>query len=537
MKIIPMLLFFIFSAGLASAFSPSDIEWDSAVSSTLHKGGTLANGEYNVKAVEFSSPVQGIKDINGNWVPETDVDPMVMLELYRNDTLIKDFILNMRSESFIDQDYEVRVNASGFTAKNAKEWVMQFYDPSASISIQKRGKPKIEFTIETDKSAYFSYSDRAATAKVTVKNTGTAFMKNLDVGLDIGGLKTQGGDAGQLHQYYYRLEKGKTQDFSVVLVVPELIDERSYNLSVSAKGQDAKELEYTAAYTASRTISPKKNYFTVSKSVKDNIYLKDTALVSVTVTNAGMFDIYNINVIDGMSADFGLITNYSPQWDIIPVMKPGERRDRTYYIRPLEANLNGFAFPAARANFTVNNRQYTATSQTTSVVVNGPKIILNKTVNKPVINISEPVTVTVSIRNAGNIGTRFEIKDILPEGASLVGGSTTMTNWSEPNNAVQYSYIIRLDNEGKVELPPAVGNYTGVEYRGTTRSVVSSDKLNITVIDPAKITPVPTPTDPGATPSPGATQSVGNSLEPTPMVPGFGGIAALMALLIAVMRR
>ncbi len=61
------------SIPLAAAFVPSDIEWSPAVTGTLYKDGTLSNGDYMVKAVEFPTAVQGVKDINGNWVPETDV--------------------------------------------------------------------------------------------------------------------------------------------------------------------------------------------------------------------------------------------------------------------------------------------------------------------------------------------------------------------------------------------------------------------------------------------------------------------------------
>lgn len=61
------LIIILWSINLASAasFSPNDIEWAAAVSGTLYKGGTLTNGLYMVKAVELSSPVPGVKDING----------------------------------------------------------------------------------------------------------------------------------------------------------------------------------------------------------------------------------------------------------------------------------------------------------------------------------------------------------------------------------------------------------------------------------------------------------------------------------------
>ncbi|MFH1323506.1 MAG: hypothetical protein ABIH80_06770, partial [Methanobacteriota archaeon] len=124
-----ILFIFILVVNQASAviFSPNDIEWASAVSGTLHKGGTLTNGEYMVKAAQFPAGVPGIKTINGDIVPETDVDPMVYLEIYRNGMLIKEFVMTVGSDAFIDPDYEVKVSTTGFIAKNAKEWVLEFY--------------------------------------------------------------------------------------------------------------------------------------------------------------------------------------------------------------------------------------------------------------------------------------------------------------------------------------------------------------------------------------------------------------------------
>src|SRR5574340_1297738 len=135
--ILEAIVITLWLAGLASAvFNPGDIEWASAVTGTLNKGGTLTDGEYMVKAVQFPSPVQGIKDVNGNWIPETDVDPMVYLEVYKNGSLIKELIMTRQSEAYIDPDYEVKISATDFMSKNAKEWIFQFYNPWVTASMQ-----------------------------------------------------------------------------------------------------------------------------------------------------------------------------------------------------------------------------------------------------------------------------------------------------------------------------------------------------------------------------------------------------------------
>ncbi len=543
---IAALIIIVLSTGMASAFSPGEIEWAAAVSGTLNKGGTLTNGEFMVKAIQFPSPVPGIKGINGNIIPETTVDPMVFLEIYKNGVLIKELIMTNQSEAYIDPDYEAKISATGFPANNARGWVYEYYSiepPWVTISIQTRAKPKLEVAVTTDKSAYTSYTDQTITAKVTVTNS-EARAKNIDVYLNTGELQLRGGDTSQLHQYYYKMEAGTSQSFEVILVVPELIDKKSYNLSAEAKGFDVKDLEYKAAKTSTTiTVSPKQNYFVISKSVKDRIYLQDIVPVRITVGNGGMFDMYDIHVTDSMSENFELKSNTSFQWDI-PALKPGQEWGTTYSIKPLETNINGFTIPAVTAQYTVNNKQYSGTSTTTTVIVNGPKIILNKTVDKPVVNISEDVTVTVRINNVGNIATKAEIKDSLPDGTSLVRGSTNLAStFLELNTPQGFNYTIKMNREGEVKLPAAVANYTGVEYKGTTRSVLSSDRPVITVIDPSKIAPTPTevaPTPIETTPDQTSSPSPTNTPEPTPapITPGFGiGFAIVVLVVMAAIKR
>ncbi len=554
-RYLAVLIIILCSANLAASYAPGDIEWGTAVSGTLGKGGTLTNEQFMVKAVQFPSPVPGIRDINGNIIPETDVEPMVLLNIYKNNVLIKEnLIMNLQTEAYIDPDYEVKVSATGFPAKNDKIWVYEYYNPSATIAIATRAKPKLDVTVTTDKSAYTSYTDNIITATVTVTNSGDARAKSIDVYLNTGELSLRGGDTSQLHHYYYMMEKGASQSWEVILVVPELIDQKSYTLSAEAKGFDVKDLEYKAAKTsASITVSPKQNYFTISKAMsKDRMYLPETIVVRLTVANGGMYDINNIHVADSMNEKFELKSNTSFQWDI-SVLKPGDEWGTSYSIKPLETNIDGFTIPAASAKFTVNNKPYSASSQTPKVIVNGPKLILNKTVNKAVVNITEDVTVTVSIKNVGNIATKVEVKDSLPEGSSLVSGPTSLAStFLELNTPQLFNYTISMNQEGEIKLPAAVANYTSVEYKGITRSALGSERPVVTVIDPSRIPPaavetkvvetqvvetqIPTPTQ---ITSQETTAAPTNTPEPTPtlIAPGFEIVFSVIVLIFAAVCR
>ncbi len=546
------LLILIWSVIPASAVSPRPEDakwWAPAISGTLYKGDTLTSGEYMVKAVQFPSGVPGIKDINGNIVPEEDVDPMIFLEIYKSGTLIKEIILTPAGGPFIDPDNEVKISATGFPARNSREWVLEYYKPWATIGIQLRARPKLEVTVTTvEKTTYISNSDIIITARVTVKNSGDGYAKNIEANFNTGELKLRGGDAGQLRQFYNEMDAGTSQSYDVILLVPDLIDEKSYSLSADAKSQDVKDLAYNTTGTVSVTVSPKQNYFGISKAVRSRIYLQDTAIVTINVANGGMYDIYNIEIIDNMSENFELRSPAAFKWNI-SLLKPGQEWSTQYSIKPLEANIDGFSIPAASATFTVNNKRYSASSQPTTVVVNGPKIAMNKTVSKPFVNISEEVTVTVSIKNVGDIASKIEVKDYLPERVSLVGGKISLENYSEPGTPIGFSYIIRMNSEGTFELPSAIANYTDVKYRGMIKAVKNSDRPTVTVVDPTRITSTPAQnansstngnSNPSLTSSPGNTDSspAETPFPPTPAItPGFDIVLGIVVLIFAAAKR
>ncbi len=539
---IAALIIIVLFTNLASAWTPGDIEWAPAVTGTLHKGESLSNGDYTVKVVQLSSSVQGYKDLNGNIFPETPVDkPSALIDIYKNDVFMQETVLSLQSEAYIDTDYEVMISATGFTAKNAKEWVYEYYNPWVTVGLSLRGKPDIEVNVTTDKTAYTTGRDLVITASVKVKNNGDATARNVDVNLNAGGLQVRGDDTKQLHQFYDVLEKGNSQEFNVIFVVPELINQQSYSLQADAKGMDVKDIWSNSTDTASITISPPQDFFTISKGVMDRMYLQNTAIVTIDIGNYGMYDIHDIHINDSLDENFELKSNTSLHWDI-PVLKPGQEWSTTYSIKPLETNLDGFTIPPATAQFTVNNKIYTAASTTPNIIVNGPKLVINKTVDKQTVGIGDYATVTVSINNVGNIGTRFEVTDSLPDGVSLTTGSTSLANYSDPNTVLGFSYTIRMNKEGKIELPPAVGNYTNVEYKGTTKAVLSSEKPVITVVDKSKVTPGQGgATEPGDT----AARTIGENTSTdvpadnnpqatsTPITPGFGIGFALVVLVVA----
>jgi len=547
MRILYILVIFLFLlTGISKAadFNKNEIEWDNRTQGTLYRGESFSSDQYAVRAVQFFGPVPGIKNLQGNIVPDPDfiVNPSVNLEIYKNGVFITETILNM-SGPYIDPDYEYRVSVIEFPIRSSREWVYEYYKPWAKIIIEKRAKPELEVRIITEKDPYTSYSDSKIHARVNIINKGGAFVKNVDVNLNIGELKLASNDLRELHKSFQRIDRHAVGGYDVIMYIPELTEDRTYLLSADVKGYDVKGLEYTTSNSSNVTVKTEfEHYFRLSKSAKDRIYLGDNDVVKIIASNAGVYDIYNITIKDSINENFELEQNSTLEWNI-PQLKPGQDWETTYRIMPLRTDINGFKIPEAIAKITVNDRPYKVTSEEPNIIVNGPIILLNKTVDKEFAYINEDVMVTVSINNIGNIPTRVEVKDMIPEGVRIVSGETSLgAIFLELNEPRGFSYIIRRDTEAEIQLPPAMANFTDIVIRGEKWSKILSNRPNITFLDTSK--PKPTSSNLGlskemnnstenTSKNAKASTMNSNTVKPTPVVPGFEIIMAFIMLLFA----
>ena len=546
MRILAVIFIIFLCTGISSAanFSTNEIEWDSAAYVTLYRGESLMNGEYTVKAVEFSSPVPGIKNMQGNIVPDAVVVPLVYLEIYKNGVFVEETVMGMASDPHISPDYEYRITVTEFPKRNSREWVYEYYKPWAKVAIQTRAYPELQLDITTNKTLYTTQYDRIIYAKVKIINKGGAFAQDVDVNFSIGELELNTGDIRELHHSYLRINRNSLESFMVTLLVPDLTDERSYVLSAEARGYDIKDKEYTASGSSSFTVTPQPDYFHIGKSARDRIYLGENDIVKIVVANGGIYDIHDITVEDTMNNNFELGENSSLQWNI-PLLKPGEEWQTSYTMIPLKTNLDGFDLPEATAKFTVNNKLQKAYSEKTNVIVNGPIITLEKTTDMDVAYLNEDVTITVRINNIGDIPTKIKVEDSLPEGVSLVSGKTSLdTTFLELNTPQEFSYVIRRNTEGEVRLSPAVAIFTDIISRGTFLSELSSGSPTITFIDTSKEKPSSSevsPSNEGTNKTRPVSQNKNNtespSIQPTPMTPGFSSIYSIIMFIIITFLR
>ena len=254
---------------------------------------------------------------------------------------------------------------------------------------------------------------------------------------------------------------------------------KDYSISGNISGYDVKDILYTKKFSKTILIVPEPRQVpSIKKSVNARIYLKDYAMVSVSLKNNANYNLKNVSITDALPDGFKLVGNHSLHW-VVDIPAKGEW-DYRYLIKPLQANKNGVVLPAAIAEFLIKKEYHVIQSNTPEIVVHGPRVILNKQTDVSEIHPGGAVTVTIVAENIGSTPTKVFIRDKLPEVATIVSGSTVYEKYLEANRAVSFSYTIRINSEHAVKLPPATVEYFELGTKGGEITAMSKE-IEITI--------------------------------------------------------
>ncbi|MCZ7385070.1 MAG: hypothetical protein O8C63_10030 [Candidatus Methanoperedens sp.] len=476
------------------------VQWAPGVSAKLERGGNITLGEYSVKAVSFPAPVEHDKYMN---IPAEPVEQFAGLNISKKGILIDTIVLGL-GESYISPDNELKVTVKDMPSKDSKVWLFESYEPWATIELDPRGKPELSVSVETDKTEYALSSATEIVTVVTLRNTGTADAFN--VGMK---LKTDLPiKRGSLNFHYDRVKKGSASE-TITFSLPKIVKTKSYEIVANATGYDVKEHPYTteSENTISVLTEPQVS-LSINKSANDRIYLKDFAIVSLTVKNNAKDDLKNVSVTDYVPDGFKLTNNNSLHWVFdLPAMGYW---DFHYLIKPQVPDPDGIVLPSAMAEFTYENEFYSVKSNEVAVVVYGPSIVLDKKTDVSEINPNDLVTVTVVARNSGTTPTRVNVTDALPPDATIVSGSTSTEAYLEANNEVKFSYAFKINSKQQIKLPRATAEYYELGNKGAKIST-ESQELEIKIKSPVitKQAPVPqiTTPQPAQAPTPVPTEA------------------------------
>lgn len=458
-----IFIFFFCLSQVAFAYSVNEVEWNDGVTGVLSQGGTISIGDYTVKAISFTAPVIEIDRNN-------PLSPFVWIELYRNDSLIVSQPM-MKGDYFNSSDSEVRLEILDLPSPDSASWVVNSYSPWVSFKLRQRGTPDLSLEVSAGKGVYVYSQDEFLTVNISLKNTGSARAKNIDLNIDTGGLSIR---RGIDNEHFDGLEKNEEIVRTIDLSVPSVSMSKMYDISAKASGYDIKDLRFTGEGSASLEISPPYVDYQLKKIItkKESMFIGDKLIVDLSFQNTGPYALSSVRISDSVPENFELITNTSLDWNISAI-KPDGMWSATYVLTPLEAGT--FSLPAARMRYSVNGQDFESISNMDFISVYGPKIKITKDVTPGTLIKGQEAVVTIRIRNEGNIPAQVKVEDALPAGVNLTEGNLSIpSTFLEEGGEVTSKYAFKSNINGSIRLPPAVAYFGFGDRKGKTVSEILS---------------------------------------------------------------
>lgn len=457
-------MFFLFLVLLClaphvSAYSSGDIEWESVKTVTLHWGDSYTVGNYVITADDFNK------------------DGYAYITIYKDNKYMTAGALKL-SDELIYRDTaggdDIKVFASALTLK-VDSWTGNLVDPYVKVQIYRRGLPDLEVTVDIEKDSYDPTrlsTPRYIEGNVTIENVGDAEAGNIVLSIDTADLELADGKLTQTISSLEKGESGKPLTFS--LEIPMLWDEEDFKIVAQATAYDINGEKHTFNGTKTITIEPKSE-IVLTKTCKEEIYMDDTAYISLILRNTGSYALNSVLISDPQTNDLELQGNVQTE-KTTSINAQESFTVLEYALKPIKPGK--FTLPKATASFTVDGKKYTFESDAPTVQINGPYIVLEKKVNVSFFNPGDNVLVTVSVKNEGNRDANVKITETVPEGTSFVSGVMTFDDVVNDKSTQKYSYVLKLENEAGMKLPATSAEFTDLEgYKGEKISNIPEIKL------------------------------------------------------------
>lgn len=475
-----IFVIFLYFASVAAAYD--GLEWENGTSGTLKRNEVISFGDYSVKVVAFSSPVESEKYKN---IPIEPVEPFVGLNISRNGSFLNETFL-AQGDSFISVDGEFRAEAVQLPSGTSRDWLYESYSPWVTLQLSKRGKPQLELSIETD-DEYIASPNTEINAVITLRNTGTAAINDvdLDLGTELPTLR------GKLKYHYETIMKGKEISESVTFSTPAITELKKFNIFVNSSGVDAKDIPYKETQLKTILIAPQPQQApSLTKNANSKAYLKDLIMVSISFKNNADYELKNISIVDSVPKGFKQVSNNTLRW--VVNVGPNKEWYFRYLLKPTGAGK--VIFPSTTAEFDMKNEYYMIQSNRPETVIYGPRIELSKQADKSEINPGgDEVTVTVIAKNSGTTPTMVTIKDYLQPDTTLINGTTTVGEYLEAGKELSLSYTLTTNSLEPVLLPPANAEYFELGSQGSKLTTMSEELL-LSIRPPPTPEPTPEPT-------------------------------------------
>ncbi|WP_440952298.1 BatD family protein [Methanococcoides sp. FTZ1] len=521
--IILLMVLCVFSF-TASAYTLNDIEWKNTETATLHWGDSFENGEakddsyetYVIKAEDFSK------------------DGFVSVSISRDGQIkTTGFISNGQSFEYRDEErgQDIKVFASEIKL-NIDSWTGNMEDPTAKLEVWRRGVPEFDIKIETEKDPNTEkdneYDPRSPTypneivTTITVKNKGYAEAKNVEVIINPAGMELADGN---IKTTMLSLAKDEVAEpVEVSFKVPHLWEETDLDLEVTVRAKDINGDIHEDTEDKEIKILPKAELL-ITKTIAKELYMDETAYVTVSVRNHGIYSMNSVTLKDTVLSSMELKDSVTLEKKVS--FAPGETIEVfSYALKPLKPGQ--YTVPETVATYTTTDgKTYTYESDDeTKIEINGPYIVLTQKVDKTNLQPGNEIKVTVTAKNEGNRDASTKASSTeFPAGSSFVSGDTSVDKVLSKGESASYSYTLKMNDEGTFKVPAATATFIDMEsYKG--EKISNMPEITVKV-------PEETSTSSGTStsnPSGNSNPQPGSESNEEVVEPGFESIFAIAAL-------
>ncbi len=519
-KILFCLLFIVMLMPCASAYTLDEIEWSDKAdaSGTLKWGGTLKSGEYTIKAEDFNE------------------DGFVSIGIYRDGQLQKKSpVRSGEGFEFLDTEKgdDLRIFVKS-TKLNIDEWTGNMDNPSAAIEVYERGIPEMGIVIDTEQDTYDprTVAYQSIIATIDIDNEGDAEAEDLMVEIDVDGMELLD---GKLEHHFTSVEEDEVLDtLDLKMELPHYWEETDVQITVTTRSEDINGEIHEQTENKKITIEPVAE-LVVTKTVTDEIYMDETAHVSVSVWNNGIYSLSSVSVSNPRTDDLEVQDNVDDEVTLSFGPKETHAKIFDYTLKPTKTGT--YTIPSTIATFTApDGKEHTFKSDTSKIKIDGPDIVLSKTVSSESVNPGDEVTVKVTVKNQGTKDASVTTAETIPDIISYVRGDLSFHDVVAHGKSYTYSYVIRADEIGEFKIPETSATFIDFEeYRG--ERISNTPVLN--VVDPTAQTTETSSSGSDGSGSQGTAQQGSSSsgsvngeesIENTRVEPGFEASFMILAL-------
>ncbi|MBC7086351.1 MAG: DUF11 domain-containing protein [Methanomethylovorans sp.] len=436
----------------AFGYSLEDIEWESAQTATLHWGNSITVDSYIITAADFS------------------LDGFAYITISKDNAVVNSGALRL-SDELVYRDSvdgnDIKVYVSTLNLK-VNEWTGKLEDPTVTLQIYRRGLPNLKVKIDVEQDTYDPAklsTPLYIKAKVTIENVGSGKASNLMLNIDTDGLELADGKLTQTTASLEKEESTKPLNFS--LKIPLLWDSGKFDILAEVTAYDIHGKKYKFNATKSIDIKPKTEII-LTKICTNEIYIDETAYVTVIARNTGSFSINSLTINDTLNDNFSPVDDVQLE-KIISIGPDQTVEVIKYAIKPLKPGT--YKLPAATADFIADGKSYSSKSKEPAIEVKGPYIVLEKKANISSFLPGDDVLITIEVKNEGNRAANVKINEIVPEGTSYVTGPMSFNSVVKAGSSESFSYTLKLENKADIELPATKATFIDMEgYTGMKNS-------------------------------------------------------------------